>query len=849
MMSRAGLSVRLALLLTMLGGVVLPDRVVAKSVETANREQIATESQFSPIDRAKISPTLLSQAAPTQITGVKLTPTDKGIDIVIETAAGTTLTIPTTSTQERATVAEIPNAVLALPDGKEFRAENPATGIANIIITQASPTTVRMSITGTEGVPTAQISTSDRGLAIAVTPVGSMAQTTEPELEINVVGLRNRRGYKLPNATTATKTDTPVIDVPQSIQIVPPEVLRDRKPRDLTQAVETVSGVLDGGNLYGSSASGRFIRGFRQDGNFRNGYRDASDSYFINSSIGNVDRVEVLKGPTSVLFGGGEPGGIVNVVTKQPLSTPYAKVEMEVGNRNFYQPSVDFSGPLNADKTLLYRFNGGYQSTNGFQDFVKTNQLSLAPSITWKIGDNTNLNLYYESNNFNGSPPPGYSALLSDGSLTPRNLFASYPELFNVNYGTQRFGYDVTHKFSEDWQIRNNLGGISSSNIENATIFPTAISNNQFLSLATYNIDYGRGNYFGQIDVLGKFKTGRTSHQLLIGFDFNSFNEYNNYLEGSLPVLDILNPNYNIAKPTYSPFLRTKGQANSYGIYLQDQIDLNDRFKLLIGGRYDIVSSKYEIDNFGTQGNTTDEPVRNTGAFSPRIGLVYQPSKNISLYTSYSGSFRAETGFSSATQEFKPSRGTQYEVGIKADFFDSKLSTTLAAYNLTKTNVATPDPTNPLFSIQTGEQRSQGIELDIAGEIAPGLKIIASYANTDARVTSDNATPIGNRLANVPRDQASLWTTYTIQTGDLRGLGFGLGLFYIGSRPGDLANSFELANYLRTDAAVYYRKDSFNAAINIRNLLDTDYASSAFGITQIQRGAPFTVVGSVGWEF
>jgi iron complex outermembrane recepter protein len=847
MMSRAGLSVRLALLLTMLGGVVLPDRVVAKSVETANREQIATESQFSPIERPKISPTLLSQAAPTQITGVKLTPTDKGIDIVIETAAGTTLTIPTTSTQERATVAEIPNAVLALPDGKEFRAENPATGIANIIITQASPTTVRMSITGTEGVPTAQISTSDRGLAIAVTPSG-IAQTTEPELEINVVGLRNRRGYKLPNATTATKTDTPVIDVPQSIQIVPPEVLRDRKPRDLTQAVETVSGVLDGGNLYGSSASGRFIRGFRQDGSFRNGYRDAPNLYVLSSPISSLDRVEVLKGPTSVLFGGGEPGGIVNVVTKQPLSTPYAKVELEVGNRNFYQPSVDFSGPLNADKTLLYRFNGSYQSTNGYQDFVNNNQTSLAPSISWKIGDRTDLNLYYEKNNFNANPPLSTSLRLSDGSLTPRTLFTSYPGFFNTNQSANRFGYTVTHKFSDDWQVRNNFAGLS-ADIKETQTYATAIQGDRFATIQSYDLKYGYGNYFGQIDVLGKFKTGGTTHQLLIGFDFNSFTDTFTADFTSLPILDLLNPNYNITRPTYDPFFQFQNQVQSYGVYLQDQIDLNDRFKLLLGGRYDIVSSEFEIGNFGAEGNTTDEPVRNAGAFSPRIGLVYQPSKDISLYTSYTGSFRAETGFSSSAQEFKPSRGTQYEVGVKGNFLDGKLSATLAAYNLTKTNVATPDPTNPQFSIQTGEQRSQGIELDIAGEIAPGLKIIASYANTDARVTSDNATPVGNRLANIPRDQASLWTTYTIQKGDLQGLGFGLGLFYVGSRPGDLANSFELASYLRTDAAVYYRKDGFNAAINIRNLLDNDYVGYSLGTNSLDRGTPFTVVGTVGFEF
>ena len=170
-------------------------------------------------------------------------------------------------------------------------------------------------------------------------------------------------------------------------------------------------------------------------------------------------------------------------------------------------------------------------------------------------------------------------------------------------------------------------------------------------------------------------------------------------------------------------------------------------------------------------------------------------------------------------------------------------------YNLTRTNVITSDPDNPQFSIQTGEQRSRGIELDITGEILPGWNVIASYAYTDAIVTEDNDIPEGNRLVNVPENQASLWTTYEIQEGDLRGLGFGLGLFYIGERQGDLANSFQLNDYLRTDAAIFYERDQFRAAVNVRNLFDIDYARNADGPTYVRRGAPFTIIGSVSWTF
>jgi iron complex outermembrane receptor protein len=196
-------------------------------------------------------------------------------------------------------------------------------------------------------------------------------------------------------------------------------------------------------------------------------------------------------------------------------------------------------------------------------------------------------------------------------------------------------------------------------------------------------------------------------------------------------------------------------------------------------------------------------------------------------------------------------------VGVKTDFLDGRLSATLAAYNITRTNVLTPDPDPDLaargFQVQVGEQRSRGVEFDVAGEILPGWKITASYALTDATVTVDNAIPsaVGNRIANVPQNQASLWTTYEVQKGDLQGLGFGLGLFYVGERQGDLANSFQIGDYLRTDAAIYYRRSGFRAAVNVRNLFDIDYISSVnFGNrVVVHRGEPFTIVGSISWEF
>ncbi|MBW4619679.1 MAG: TonB-dependent siderophore receptor [Cyanosarcina radialis HA8281-LM2] len=787
------------------------------------------------------------EAATAQITAIRLVPVENRLQVELDTADGRKVQA-TTRVEGNALIAEIPNAVLNLPEGPSFRAEKPAINITEVTANQLNASTVQIRIVGERIAPTTEVVASDRGLVLSVAP-GSEAETP---VEIVVTGEREE-GYRVPNTSVGTRSDTPLRDIPQSIQVVPQEVLRDRNVRSVTEAVETVSGVVNQGNNYGSPAGSRIIRGFDQgfvgggSVTFRNGSRDVD--FFGIVPIGTVERVEVLKGPASVLFGAVEPGGIINTVTKQPLSEPYYQIAFEAGNYGFYQPSIDLSGPLTADKTVLYRFVAAYQGSNSIQPFVDQKLTTIAPSITFNLGDRTKLNLYYEYTNFFADDIQTDTVILSDGSLAPRDFYLGYPNLNLFDITNQRFGYTLTHKFSDNLQLRNNLA-ISLGDHRDERGYAIGVVDDRFIQIESLDYDYTKDNYFGSIDLLGEFKTGSISHQLLVGFDVNRYVENATTLKNpDIPDLDILNPNYDFSSPGTVPDSKYKTSIQSYGVYLQDRIALGDRFKLLVGGRYDWVSYENEIADFGPFGNTTDDPVQNNGAFSPRIGLVYQPSDTVSLYASYSRSFVQTTGFNPDGRAFKPTRGTQYEVGVKADFLDGKLSTTLAGYQITKTNVTTEDPVNPEFFIQTGKQRSRGIELDIAGEILPGWKIIASYAYTNAKVTEDNVIPVGNRLNNVPENQASLWTTYEIQSGNLKGLGFGLGLFYVGERQGDLANSFQVDGYLRTDAALYYRRDGLNAAINIRNLFDNDYVLSAFGAFSAQRDIPFTITGSISWQF
>jgi iron complex outermembrane receptor protein len=273
---------------------------------------------------------------------------------------------------------------------------------------------------------------------------------------------------------------------------------------------------------------------------------------------------------------------------------------------------------------------------------------------------------------------------------------------------------------------------------------------------------------------------------------------------------------------------------------------LLENLKLVLGGRFDVVNQKQEDFVSSTTSEQQNE------AFSPRVGIVYQPIQPVSLYASFSRSFNPATpGTILASGEAAaPERGTQYEVGIKTEFLQGRLSSTLAFYDLARSNVLTPDPNNPFASVQTGKQRSRGIELDVAGEILPGWRVIASYAYTDAKITQDNEYDVGNRLINVPENSASLWTTYEFQKGSLKGLGFGVGLRYVGERQGDLENSFALPSYLRTDAAIHYRRNKFRAALNVSNLFDIEYFEAAqYGRAGIFPGTPLAVIGTIGWEF
>ena len=801
------------------------------------------------------------------ITGVKANPTDKGLEVVLQTTKGEQLQVTNRSTGNNF-IADISGGQLRLPSGEAFafRSEKPLSGITEIKVTNIDANTVRVTVVGEASLPTVELFDDDAGLVFGVMPAATAtqaqpeaSQTTEkPATEalqekpaaqqddpIELVVTGERDGYRVLNVTAGTRTDTPLRDIPQSIQIIPQEVLRDQRA-DVSSALRNTPSVRNAApSSFGSPRVQ--VRGFFSsptlDG-FVSRVPNGAD-IAIGSDLTGIERIEVLQGPNSVLFGSTSPGGTVNFVTKQPLRESYYFAEATVGSLSSYRGEVDLSGPLDAERRVLYRLNTSYGEQGFRPDSSQSKNFVIAPAISFALGKNTNLSIegVYKDllieNGTNGLPASGTILPNPNGKVPlSRNLTQNTEDVTQT-----RISYKLEHKFNENWSLSNAFR-YGATDFDYFGRFAGALEpdNRTLPTRFDEGLDQYR-DYRMATNVVGKFSTGSIKHQLLLGVDLGRQDSRFTFTEKEAAAIDLFNPIFGQAPGAITFEDRSNTVIDELGILVQNQLTITDNLKLLLSGRFDTFN-QINRDNIA---NT--ETSQSGNAFSPRFGIVYQPISPISLYANYSQSFEPVIGRSRDGSNFKPTRGTQYEIGVKADLND-RLSTTLALYDITRSNVQTEDPVNRRFRVQTGEQRSQGVELSLAGEILPGWNIFASYAYNDARTTRDNNfTIVGKRLSRTSPHAASLWTTYEIQRGGLQGLGFGLGLFYVGERAGDNANTFEVPSYLTTDAAIFYKRDRLRAAINIKNLFNVEYFEGSFNRNRVFPGAPLTVEGTVSWTF
>jgi len=822
----------------------------SEAVEAGNQEELVAVTgipQLSELDRPATTVTewlAQSTAAPVQITGVQLNATPQGLELQLETIGE--LVQPATSIVGNALIVNINNATLALPDGDEFQSANPVEGIALVTVTSLPNNRVRVAITGLEAPPTAEVRTAPQGLLLSVAPGVDTAGVTEEEAIQVVVTGEQDEGYNPSNSSTATGTDTPLRDIPLSIQIIPQEVIEDRNVVELGDALETAGSVVSvGGRGTSVFGPGFLIRGFPiNDGIFRDGIATFS---LAPLSTNDLERVEVLRGPASILFGQGEPGGIINLVSERPLREPFYEASLTAGSYDTYRGDLDFSGPLNDARTVRYRLNLSYENYGSFRDFVDGERLIISPILTWDIGENTSIDFYGQYASDRETIDEGIPVIGNEIADVPRDRF--YGEDFGEFEQEQfRLGYRINHQFSEDFSIRHALQYLQYEPERYAPLFDSIDETTGELNRLAY---FGGGTYrrfFTNAEAIAEFNTGSIQHQVLFGVEYRHDNEEPEFQFSNLYTpINIFDPDYTDDPYDIEPEFFRDDNIDTIGVYLQDQIELLPNLNLLAGIRYDSANQFRTTQNVG---EPREEFEQTDSAFSPRFGIVYQPIEPISLYASYTTSFSPSFGASRNADDstFEPETGRQFEVGMKADVSD-QLSLTLAAFDIRRQNVRTPDPNDPTFSIQTGEVASRGIELTLGGEISPGWDVTAAYTLLDAFVSEDNTDVVGNGLANVPDNQLSLWTTYNIQRGDLTGLGFGLGFLYLSDRPGNLDNTFSLPSFFRTDAALFYERDNWRAQLNVENLFDVEYFSSSDEFLGVLPGAPLTISAEVSVKF
>ncbi|BCA56571.1 Ferrichrome-iron receptor [Nitrospira sp. KM1] len=751
------------------------------------------------------------------------------------------------------------------------------TGLGFTFVDQDTVTLQR-----TNGSPQSAVPLAAGAGAVAAAEGGASAATANqkpvkvPEILVKEVRERDTdtKSYVADEASTAMRTDTPIRDTPQSIQVITRKVIEEQRAIRLDDVLQNVSGIFSAA-LSNDVNDGFFIRGFAVSNNqfVRNGLIDpfsalnASDPY-------NIQRLEVLKGPSSVLYGIGDPGGVINIITRKPLPDATYSANVILGNFNLYRSELDATGPLNASKTLLYRMTVVGQKAGSYMDFANRDVVGITPAMTWIAGSRTTLTIegeYFKrwTQRVSGLPAEGTVLPNINGPL-PRNLFTGMGDFGRNNRTNYRVGYDLSHQFNNNWSIRN-MYRYSIQDISQVNGEPVALDADQRTFQRIWfgsETSIARAHYHDMItNVIGHFRIFEMDHTLLTGLELRQ--ERSNPSQQVLRMdpslsLDLYAPNYGI-NPYNAPIVSNsrfdQGQSLA-GVYLQDQIALFHNLKLVGGIRFDYVHQWAK--NGPYLDNPPEQNSDDTGV-SPRVGLVYQPIEPVSLYTSWMRGFLPNApGFFNPTGAlFKPERSEQYEVGMKTFFLQNRVSATLAWYHLTRQNLVTPDPFLPGFLVQTGEQRSQGIELDVTATLATGWNVIGSYTYTDAEVTQDNDPALVNkRLGLVPYNKASIWSTYHFQEGALKGFGLGGGVLGYTSRNASIfgPGQVEMPGYAIVNASLYYDHDlqsgnwlgakQVNIAVNFRNLFDQRYVAVAENsTTRFYFGDPRTVLATVGLRF
>ena len=664
---------------------------------------------------------------------------------------------------------------------------------------------------------------------------------------------------------TATKTDTPIEKTPQSISVVTREEMDAKQPLTVKDALSYTPGVF---STRGSSSTYDVvaIRGFTTSttvntNQYLDGMKLQGDNYSeVSMDPYFLERVELLRGPVSVLYGKSHPGGVVSMVSKRPTTEPLKEVQFKMGTNNLWQTGFDFSDALDDNGEFSYRLTGLGRSQNAQQEMVKSSRYAIAPSFSWRPDDKTDFTFL---SNFQSDPDAGYYGWLPrEGTVVPykdangneHKLPTDFNEGEDSNKMSRRqqmVGYSFAHEFNDTSTVRQNLRYTQVHTLYDSVYGNGYIAPGQ-ISRAYVRSDEDLNNFSVDTQAQTKFATGTVDHTLLTGVDYMRMRNDIDADYGSASPIDMHNPQYGNANVvTFFPYEVINRQEQT-GLYMQDQAEWN-KFVLTLGGRYDFAKTSTFTRSSSTTAEINDEQ------FTWRGGLNYVFDNGIAPYFSYSESFEPVSGATKEGKPFDPSTGKQYEAGVKYVPKDLPITVTAAVYQLTKDKNLTPDPTNSSFSVQGGEIRSRGFELEAKAAVNENVNVTAAYTFTDAEYTHDTFYE-GKRPAEVPRNMASLWADYTFHETALSGFTFGAGARYIGSTSsfyttGAQTNeAFNVASYTVADAMVKYDLARFgmpgsSVAVNVNNLFDREYVSSCYRDYACYWGAERQVVATATFRF
>lgn len=675
-------------------------------------------------------------------------------------------------------------------------------------------------------------------------------EATLPTIEIS--GQRASAPFRTRDSTSATRGDADVMEIPFAVSSVDAKLVRTVAATRGEDLYDWVAGVARQNN-FGGLWDNYAVRGFAGDGN------TSGTDYLVNGfswnrgmsvprDTVNLERMEVLKGPASALYGRGDPGGLISYTTKQPQFARANTIGVSAGSYGALRQTLDSTGPVT--KSLAYRFVAMNENNGSFRDTVSSKRYLFSPSFTWDIGADTTLHYEFESARQRAPLDRGVLAVNGQLGAIPASRFLGEPR--DGDYDVRNTGHQFTleHRVDANWSVNAGFAqrttDLSGRSSEAFALQPDG----RTLWRRYRQVAFHSNDLQGRIETAGKFSTGGIGHTLVLGVDAYRFN-YDQFVARSTPTaaapyaIDIFDPVYGQPAPTPRTATNLLERDDGQGLYAQDTLAFGPHWKILAGLRWDRFHQSVENRLKGT----TSSQVQT--ALSPRIGIVYEMSPALSLYANTAYSFRPNNGADVDGRAFDPEKGHGYEAGAK--WAGARWLATVAAFYVNKRNVLTADPANAGFSRAAGEVRSRGVEFEWNGDLGHGVRGLVNLAYVDAEVTHDAVLTPGARLVDIPRLSGSALLLYETAVPFADKAGAGAGLIYVGRRAGNTANTqdgFELPAYATAQLNGYVQVNKhLRASVVLNNLFNRTTYVSSYNSLWVTPGAPRSLFASLAYTF